>query len=341
MYKTLLNQVNGLRGVIRLLEDTGLNDEQLELVQMIKGLTDTLLTTIKEKEDQTIGQVGSMALHSETKPGTALAGPINPALITARENQAGTAGPAEVLTESAGTVKVLLVEDNKVNEMFVVKILKARNIACDVASDGLKAITACAHNRYDLVLMDCQMPVMDGYEATRRIRQQEGGRRHTPIIAMTAFAMSGDAEKCKAAGMDDYLSKPIVPDKLMHMIQRYTEKQAEDLTDKLTLLDRIIDRFVAETGLEKIEARVLFDESIPSIKKTLDDAQSSIQAGNMEKGLEYLHQIKGATGNLRMNEIAEKLREAELAGQAKEVEKLNAMVAELGQMLGRLTDLTG
>ncbi|WP_407311621.1 response regulator [Desulfosporosinus sp. SB140] len=104
--------------------------------------------------------------------------------------------------------KILLVEDNEVNRKVVLATLKSRGMTCDVAMDGQEAYEVMLKKDYDIVFMDCQMPVMDGYEATKKIREAEGSK-HTKIIAMTANAMLGDKEKCLEAGMDDYISKPI------------------------------------------------------------------------------------------------------------------------------------
>ena len=116
--------------------------------------------------------------------------------------------------------RILLVEDNLVNQKVATAMLAKQGYRVDVASNGKEALDALSQKSYGLVLMDCQMPVMDGFEATRRIRSGEAGEsnRDIPIIAMTANAMTGDQELCLAAGMDDYLAKPVSKDKLNTMI---------------------------------------------------------------------------------------------------------------------------
>jgi CheY-like chemotaxis protein len=103
-------------------------------------------------------------------------------------------------------------------------MLKKLGYKAKVTSNGREAITALQNMRYDIILMDCQMPEMDGFEATRRIRQGESGRRYTnvPIIAMTAHAMKGDKELCLEAGMNDYLAKPVKSEELSKLIAQWT-----------------------------------------------------------------------------------------------------------------------
>jgi CheY-like chemotaxis protein len=121
----------------------------------------------------------------------------------------------------AGT-RVLLVEDNVVNQRFAERILERFGCRVDVVENGLQALEALEHTGYDCILMDCQMPEMDGYEATAAIRLREARTdHHVPIIAMTANAMQGDHERCLAAGMDDYISKPIQPKMLVALLQKY------------------------------------------------------------------------------------------------------------------------
>jgi len=116
---------------------------------------------------------------------------------------------------------VLLAEDNVVNQKVACRILEKLGYRVDVAADGQAAFEAWQSGRYHLILMDCQMPVMDGYETTRKIRAQEGDRQHVPIIALTAHAMKGADNECRAAGMDDYLSKPIDRDELQNALNRW------------------------------------------------------------------------------------------------------------------------
>ncbi|MBI1291172.1 response regulator [bacterium] len=121
--------------------------------------------------------------------------------------------------------RLLLVEDNLVNQKVAVRILERAGLRCDVAANGIEAVQAVKRIRYDLILMDCQMPEMDGYEATREIRLLPPPMSKLPIIAMTAEALKGDRERCLEAGMDDYLTKPIDAQHLYRVVEQYLPKQ--------------------------------------------------------------------------------------------------------------------
>jgi len=146
--------------------------------------------------------------------------------------------------------QILLVEDNAVNQKVVLAILSKRGFHVDVASNGLEALAAAQNGVFDLVLMDVQMPYMDGIEATRKIRE-ELGLRKLPIIAMTAHAMTGDRERCIAAGMNDYVSKPVNPTTLVHTIMRYIDAALEPVVVAAPgIAPATVGRSPADTGAE-------------------------------------------------------------------------------------------
>lgn len=141
------------------------------------------------------------------------------ALFGVKVYRPGASRQADSLpVESSEPMRVLLVEDNPVNRKIALKLLQKQGHSVETAENGQEAVSKASAGRYDTILMDCQMPVMDGFDATRRIREMEGSSRHTWIIALTANAMKGDRETCIAAGMDDYLSKPFQPDELRRVL---------------------------------------------------------------------------------------------------------------------------
>jgi len=121
--------------------------------------------------------------------------------------------------------RMLVVEDNIVNQRMAVRMLEKLDCRVDVAANGLEAVEMVERLKYDLVFMDCQMPEMDGYEATAEIRRREDASKHTLIIAMTAHTMQGDREKCLKAGMDDYIAKPIKKESLLELLEKWMPSQ--------------------------------------------------------------------------------------------------------------------
>ena len=153
-------------------------------------------------------------------------------LIEFTTGYTAAAGPprAAAPVRSAGVLHVLVVEDNPVNQVVAMEMLAALGCTCRLAANGREALEAIAQERYDVVLMDCQMPEMDGFEATRALRMRESaaGAPRVPVIALTAHALEGDREQCVAAGMDGYLAKPYGLEQLGEAIRRHVESRPKE-----------------------------------------------------------------------------------------------------------------
>ncbi|GEM_PF-2964022 len=159
-------------------------------------------------------------------------GAVRP-LVTRATVEGASGGPEQALP--AGRAQggppmvvghVLVVEDNPLNQRVASGMLESLGYRVDVANDGAEGLRLCASQHYDVVLMDCQMPVMDGFESTRKMRMAEGtGGRHTPVVAMTAHALAGDRARCLEAGMDDYLTKPLKRQALEAMMARWRSEE--------------------------------------------------------------------------------------------------------------------
>jgi len=202
---------------------------------------DTLILVGPEVLEMALGMPGEGTLalvsplyHPELREAASRKGvqsflplPVRPSqlrtLLEPKRVEIGASAAATPAKEARGTLKVrvLLAEDNPVNQKVALLILKKLGIDADVVATGLEALDALVGVSYDLVLMDCHMPQMDGFEATKRIRERERGSRRLPVVAMTANAMVGDRERCLEAGMDDYIPKPVRVDVLHRALQRW------------------------------------------------------------------------------------------------------------------------
>jgi len=128
----------------------------------------------------------------------------------------------EAAREANAQRRVLVVEDNAVNQQVIARILEKLGCRVDTVGNGKEALEAAGNAAYSVIFMDCQMPEMDGFSATREIRNTEDDGEHTPIIAITASAMHGDREKCLAAGMDDYISKPVRMEDIFSVLEKWS-----------------------------------------------------------------------------------------------------------------------
>jgi two-component system, sensor histidine kinase and response regulator len=210
-------------------------------------------------------------------------------------------------------VRVLVVEDNTINQKVAVRILERFGCRPDGASDGREAIALIASIPYDIVLMDCQMPEMDGFEATAAIRRMEGSTRHTCIIAMTANALQGDREKCIDAGMDDYIPKPVKPEDLLDVMTNLLQQRKsgtlvnEARNARRPMLDRSALHELEEVGgsgepgFVASIVRIFLEETPAQIASMRDRAQTrNVQALRTEA-----HRLRGSCKQIGATSLAE------------------------------------
>jgi CheY-like chemotaxis protein/HPt (histidine-containing phosphotransfer) domain-containing protein len=230
-----------------------------------------------------------------------------------------TAGSAPAASSSgrAAGPKILLVEDNPVNREVAVGMLESLGCATETAENGRLAIEAMAAAAYDAVLMDCQMPVMDGLTATGEIRRRElkFAAARVPIIALTANAMEGERERCLAAGMDDFLSKPFTQQQLATLLRRWLalrtlpESERRDLA-RLPLIDPGVLRDIAALAKPTLLNSMidLYLKHSPGLIGAIETAAANMQ-GNVLS--EAVHTLKSSTSNLGGTRLAMVAKECE------------------------------
>jgi len=228
--------------------------------------------------------------------------------------------------------KILLAEDNEMNRKIVISLLKSHNLTCDVAVNGREAYQAVLDRNYDMVFMDCQMPVMDGYESTRNIRKAEGSERHTVIIAMTANAMEGDRQKCLDAGMDDYISKPIEFPVLMNAIDATMKLKGPSLVPPARF-DAYMRDFIDQSGLEEEIARELYADFFDYLTGLFDGMESAIRGEDYGKLKGLAHQLKGSSGNLKIKSVYERAIQLEDAAKATDRDQCEKLLLQIRQQV--------
>jgi CheY-like chemotaxis protein/HPt (histidine-containing phosphotransfer) domain-containing protein len=244
------------------------------------------------------------------------------AQLTGREpiDSGALVRPASAAAPLAGLV--LLVEDNPVNQEVASEMIKSLGCDAHVAGDGAQALEILRHARYDVVLMDCQMPRMDGFEAARAIRACERDGERTPIVALTANAMEGDREACLAAGMDDYLPKPFDREQLRAALRRWLPQagaQSRGAAARAVdpaALDAIRALNPARGGaiLAKVVAAYL-----ASAPASLDEIRACVEAGDAEGVRFHAHALKSSSGNVGARGVAELARSLEREARAGDI----------------------
>jgi signal transduction histidine kinase/DNA-binding response OmpR family regulator len=230
---------------------------------------------------------------------------------------AAPSAPSPASAERAAGPRILLVEDNPVNREVAVGMLESLGCATDAAENGWLAIEAMNASPYDAVLMDCQMPVMDGLTATGEIRRREqtSGSARVPVIALTANAMEGDRERCLAAGMDDFLSKPFTQQQLATMLRRWLalralpEPERRDLS-RVPLIDAGVLRNIAALAKPALLNSMidLYMQYSPGLVGAIETAAANMQADALSQAV---HTLKSSTANLGGTRLATVAKECE------------------------------
>jgi Amt family ammonium transporter len=259
------------------------------------------------------------------------------------------------------SARILLAEDNEVNQIVASEILSKAGYRCDVVDDGRKAVEAVRTQLYDLVLMDCQMPEMDGFEATRAIREREAdsdleGKRtaRIPIIALTANALKGDRERCLEAGMDAYVAKPVDPAVLISAVESLLSPGAghgieanEDARMSLTEAETGLSAPTPPFDVDSLLARCMRNEETVNMILEKFESQSlsdlkrlaeSISHRDAKQTTMIAHSLKGAAGVLTANSLSTIAAEVERMGRAADLSGAVVYLQRLSDEVQRCID---
>jgi CheY-like chemotaxis protein/HPt (histidine-containing phosphotransfer) domain-containing protein len=249
-------------------------------------------------------------------------------------------------------VRALLAEDNEVNIIVAEALLAKAGVRAEIAKNGREAVEMASGSPYEVIFMDCQMPELDGYEATQRIREAEHGH-HTPIIAMTAHSMTGDRERCLAVGMDDYLTKPLRTDELERVLSRWlpadgsqkdlelstnatggvnaadsedAEHDGEDPADELDedAISELRDTLAAEM------LETLLSTFEDSVSERLTEMTGALAGGDRSELRRLAHLLKGSSATLGASRMSAVCSELEQRCGDPEAEVSHAQLDELG-----------
>jgi two-component system sensor histidine kinase/response regulator len=253
--------------------------------------------------------------------------------------------------------RLLLAEDNIVNQKVALKTLEKLGYRADVVGSGLEAVVALQSKRYDLVLMDVQMPEMDGIEATRRIRDPRTGvlNPDTPIVALTAHAMAGDQQRCLEAGMNDYLAKPIRPEEVAAVLSRWiatdvdghpvmtVEAEQCAVNDSVPPCDEpVFDESILLGVLDgdRQTAAEIAREFLTDASRQVVELRATIESGKLEAVRQQAHTLKGSSATVGARALRARAAHLEtLASRAAPPETLESLVAAIENELARLIEL--
>jgi CheY-like chemotaxis protein/HPt (histidine-containing phosphotransfer) domain-containing protein len=242
--------------------------------------------------------------------------------------------------------RILVAEDNPVNQTLAVAILAKLGYCADVAGTGRAAVEAVALGDYGAVLMDCQLPGLDGYQATAEIRRREGSGRRTPIIAMTAAALPGDRERCLAAGMDDYIAKPVLVGDVQEALSRWLRGEAtvpQSSTSAEPARDVLDPDRLAELGqLDSADngagfLGMLVDCFLTKVPADLACLHAAVERGDATAIYHVAHRLKGAAATLGSPGMVDVCQELEALASTGGLAPARELLGCLEQEFGRVT----
>ncbi|TKC87168.1 response regulator [Trinickia terrae] len=316
------------------------NDPSLRALRIITLTAFEMTDSIQVAHELGIDARLTKPLHgSDLYAGIASAMPAMPRRLPSATPGSDEAGPDEISTPDTVSARVLLVEDNAVNRQIALAMLEDTGYRAAVAENGRQALKMIADDAFDVVLMDCQMPLMDGFEATRLLRQHEAESRapRLPVIAMTANAISGDRERCLAAGMDDYLSKPFRRDALLRMLARFSRAEAPgsavaangeaddaasaDPDASANVIDqKVLDglRALQRPGRPDILTRII-DQFNLDAPRLIRDMHAAVEAADDAALKLAAHTLKSSSANVGAHVLSTQCREIEQLARAANV----------------------
>ncbi len=250
--------------------------------------------------------------------------------------------------------RVLVAEDNEINQLYIATLLKQLGCECTTVGNGQEAVELLREKPFDLILMDCQMPEMDGFQATRAIRETESDgtdSQRIPIVALTANAIKGDRERCLDAGMDDYLSKPVLVEEVSAVLSRYLKPVApqaseessavsidgQDAGQALTIVELenrlpIDPQALLERCIGNLEfAESLLDELKSTGSRQVEEIRHFSTQGKATETANAAHALKGATGILCAQELCRLASEIERASRNEQLSDVEAMIRDLSR----------
>jgi len=284
----------------------------------------------------------SSAITKPVRPSDLLDAIIGAVVQTEPGQEKDTPVPKSTQDRQMQPLKILVAEDTPFNQKFITRLLGRWGHTAIIVGDGRKAVTAATEDLYDLILMDVQMPEMDGFEATAKIRELEDQKgTHTPIIAMTAHAMKGDRERCLDAGMDDYVPKPISSEALLNAIKTLVPEQHEPNKEEPSVSENAQPVFDKDALLKAFDndwdfLKEVIDMFVADYPEMLKNIQDAIQTSDALALQRTAHALKGMLGNFQVETAAQKAYDLEKMGSEGTLEQAADIYAQLSAELDSL-----